>query len=149
MAGRRPMHPELAKQIESAAEIMASGRWAAVNERIKQCALPVEAENNWHFVLFSSLCFQVFSEYLLLKSAYEGQKRRHEPLLAWRARNLLELSVWAIYCCRSEQNARRLYEDAGRDPRDLFGAFEKWGAAPYAAATSIPCRRAAGRWHWW
>jgi hypothetical protein len=32
-------------------------------------------------------------------------------LLAWRARNLLELSVWSTYCAKTRENARRVYED--------------------------------------
>jgi len=41
----------------------------------------------------------------------------------------MELSIWAVYCARSRKNARRLYEDAGRDVTGGFGAFKKWGEA--------------------
>jgi hypothetical protein len=50
-------------------------------------------------------------------------------VLAWRARNLLELWVWAKYFAKDEESARRLYEDAGRDALDTLVAFEKWTAA--------------------
>jgi ClpP class serine protease len=40
---------------------------------------------------------------------------------------LLEISVWAIYATRTRNNARRLYEDAGRDIRGIYDAFSKWG----------------------
>jgi hypothetical protein len=78
--------------------------------------------------LFASLCFQVFSEYLSLKCAYENEHHDDVSLLAWRARNLLELSVWSTYCAKSRQNAWRVYEDAGRDVRGIYNAFLTWGA---------------------
>ncbi len=58
-----------------------------------------------------------------------GKSKTDAPLLAWRARNLLELSVWSTYCAKGRENARRLYEDAGRDALGLYNAFTKWGAA--------------------
>jgi hypothetical protein len=122
------MDAEFSKFIDEAAAIAASGRWAAVNERIKQLAANPGPDNAWWVQVFASLCAQNFVEYLALKQAYEAE--RGEPaLLAWRARNLLELSVWCLYCSRSRENARRLYEDAGRDVVGLFDAFTKWGKA--------------------
>jgi hypothetical protein len=32
-----------------------------------------------------------------------------------------------MYCAKSRDNARRFYEDAGRDVRNLFSAFKAWG----------------------
>jgi hypothetical protein len=122
------MDPEFSRLVDEAANISASGRWAAVNERIKHLAASPGADNDWWVQLFGSLCFQICSEYLCLKRAHEA-KRDEASLLAWRARNLLELSVWCLYCSKSKENARRLYEDAGRDVLGLFGAFTKWGAA--------------------
>src|SRR4051812_10108838 len=122
------MYPEFAKLVEDATNIAASGRWEAVNERIKELAANPGNEDDGWVQLFSSLCFQVFSEYLLLRRSYE-KKHDDSSLLAWRARNLLELSVWCLYCSKSRENARRLYEDAGRDALGLFSAFTKWGIA--------------------
>jgi hypothetical protein len=122
------MDVELSKWVDEAANIGASGRWAAVNEKIKQlCANPV-AGNAWWVEVFSSLCASVFSEYLSLKHAYEDP-HSESALIAWRARSLLELSVWSIYCSRDTENARRLYADGGRDVLGLFSAFVKWSAA--------------------
>ncbi len=120
------MHPELSRLVEEAANIAASGRWAAVNEKIERLNANPDVDNWWWVHLFGGLCFQVFSEYLSLKHAYE-EKREDSSLLAWRARNLLELSVWSIYCSTSRENARRFYEDSGRDIHGIFGAFIKWG----------------------
>jgi hypothetical protein len=122
------MDPEFSRLVDEAAAIAASGRWAAVNERIRYLAANPAADNLWWVQLFSSLCFLVFSEYLSLKRAHE-EKRDEVALLAWRARKLLELSVWCLHCSKSRENARRLYEDAGRDILGIFSAYTKWGAA--------------------
>ena len=61
------------------------------------------------------------------KRAHENTQNGTAPLLAWRARNLLELSVWSNWCAKSRDNARCVYEDAGRDVGDIFDAFMKWG----------------------
>ena len=123
------MEPEFSRLVDEAANIAASGRWANVNERIKHLAANPGEDNAWWVQLFGSLCAQVFSEYLLLKRAYQEQQNEGSSLLAFHARNLLELSVWCLYCCQSRDNARRLYEDAGRDVLGLFDAFTKWGVA--------------------
>ncbi len=122
------MDSEFSRLVDEAADISQSGRWAAVNERIEYLSANPGVHNDWWVQLFGSLCFQVFSEYLSLKRAHE-HKRYEVSLLAWRARNLLELSVWCLYCSKSRENARRLYEDAGRDVLGIFTAFTKWGTA--------------------
>jgi hypothetical protein len=123
------MDPEFSRLIGEAVEIRTSGRWAAVNAKIEALAANPGSNNSWWVQLFASLCSQTFSEYLSLKRAYEKKHHDDPALLAWRARNLLELSVWSIYCAKSRANARRVYEDAGRDVRGIFDAFLKWGAA--------------------
>jgi hypothetical protein len=110
----------------NAAEIKESGRWAAINEKIVCLANNSGDGNEWQVALLGALCFQVFTEYHLLQDAYVAE-RADPSLLAWRARNLLELSVWSTYFVRSRENARRLYEDAGRDAMELLNAFESWG----------------------
>jgi len=117
---------EFSRHVTAAADIAASGRWKAVNARIEALAANPGLGNEWWVQVFGSLVWQVFSEYLFLKRAYESEKAEDTALLAWRARNQLELSVWATYCARSRDNARRLYEDAGRDVRDTFEAFVRW-----------------------
>ncbi len=122
------MGPELSRLADEAANISGSGRWAAVNERIEYLTANPGVDNGWWVQLFGSLCFQVFSEYLSLKRARE-EKRDQASLLGWCARNVLELSVCCLYCSKSRDNARRLYEDAARDVLGLFSAFTKWGTA--------------------
>jgi len=123
------MDAEYSSLIDLAASIAESGRWNAVNKRIEHLSANPGKDNGWWVIVFASLSAQVFSEYLLLKSAYQQKKAEGPALLAWRARNLLELSVWCLYCAKSRENARRLYEDAGRDVVGLLAAFTKWGVA--------------------
>ena len=112
--------------IVDAANIKESGRWVAMKEKIDSLAKNPGADNAWRVELLDALCFQVCSEYRRLQAA-----RASEPtdpsLLAWRARNLLELSVWSTYFAKSRENARGLYEDAGRDVTNLLEDFERWG----------------------
>ena len=117
--------PEFAQWVQQAESIGKHGRWGVANTLIEQlCANPGAAGPAWVQV-FASLAAATFSEYLALKSAYEDPKS-DPALIAWRARNLLELSVWGIYCSRSRENALRFFADGGRDLLNLFAAFEKW-----------------------
>jgi hypothetical protein len=128
------MDPEFSRLVKEAADIAASGRWAAVNAKIEALAANPGPDNAWWVQLFASLCSQNFGEYLSLKRTYDNRQNDDAALLAWRARNLLELSVWSTYCAKSRENARRVYEDAGRDVGDIFDAFKKWGVATAVAA---------------
>src|SRR5580693_5298044 len=114
------MDPEISRLVDDASGIASSDRWAAVNARLEALAAYPGVDNAWWVQLFGALCSHNFSEYSLLKKAYENRQRDDVPLLAWRARNLLELSVWSTYCAKSRENARRVYEDAGRDVRGVF-----------------------------
>ena len=121
------MEAELIGSINDAAGIASSGRWKTFNERIVYYAGNHKAVKSWHFVLFASIWHQVCSEYHSLKDVYYTPSNNDLSLLAWRARNLLELRIWAVYFCRNEQSARRIYEDAGRDGLDVFKALTTWG----------------------
>jgi hypothetical protein len=123
------MDPAFSRLVNEAADIAASGRWAAVNARIEALAANPGPDNAWWVSLFVSLCSQNFSEYLSLKRDHQSNAIDTPALLAWRARNLLELSVWSTYCAKSRDNARRVFEDAGRDVRGIYDVFLKWGAA--------------------
>ncbi len=144
---------EFSKLVDQAAAIATSGRWDAVNSKLEGLAASPGEGNAWWVELIMSLCSQNFIEYLLLKRSYVDS-RPDSALLAWRARNLLELSVWSIYCAQSRDNARRFYEDAGRDARGVYDAFIKWGSAtgktaewldPLAASKRELSRRALRR----
>jgi hypothetical protein len=66
------MHPDLAQAVDHAANIAASGRWRAVNDRIAHCSQTPQIGENWHFILFNGLCYRVFADYLHLKPIYEA-----------------------------------------------------------------------------
>lgn len=123
------MDSEFSRLIDEAEKIGTSGRWDAMNIALKRLAANPGLDNAWHVQVLGALCSNIFSEYLLLKSDYERKQRDDASLLAWRARNLLELSVWCVYFSKGRENARRLYEDAGRDALELYNAIDTWGKA--------------------
>jgi hypothetical protein len=106
------MKTEFTRVANDAATIATSERWDAVKARIKFLSQNPGSSNGWLVQLFAGLFCQTFSEYLALKRAYQTKESGDAGLLAWRARNLLELSVWATYCGKSRENARRLYQQA-------------------------------------
>lgn len=123
------MDPEFARFAEDAENIRTSGRWAQLNQRIEElCADPGDCEA-WRVKVLAGLAYSVFAEYVAMKKA---AKEETPALLAWRARNLLELVVWSMFCSKSKTNARRFYEDAGRDAKDIYAAFIKWGEGKQA-----------------
>jgi hypothetical protein len=113
------MEPEFAQWINDAASIGTSGRWAAANNKIMHLAQNPVAGEEWHLNLLSGLCCEVFAEYLRMRNAYDEQKG-DTPLLAWRARNLLELSVWSTYCAKRKENARHLLKTRVVTPMTLL-----------------------------
>ena len=121
------MDPTFSEFVEAADDIRRSGRWTAVNAAIETLAANPGVDNAWYVQVLGALCFHVFSEYRALRRVYEENRDGDTSLLAWRARNLLELSVWAMHCSKNRENARRLYEDAGRDALEIFSVFSKWG----------------------
>jgi hypothetical protein len=123
------MHPFHQMTI-GAAQIVTSGRWETLNDAIDRLAKNYKGrEDVWYLQTLAGLAFLILTEYNLLKEANEDQRRDTVSLVAWRARNLLELAVWAVYCMGGIENVRRLYEDAGRDVTDMYSAFQKWGEA--------------------
>jgi hypothetical protein len=117
------------KFVGDAAQITASGRRDVVNDAIVRLAKNPGPNNAWYVQVLGALCSKIFSEYQLLKNAYAEPQRDDAPLLAWRARNLLELSVWSMFCTKNRENARQLYEDAGRDVGNIYVTFQNWGKA--------------------
>jgi hypothetical protein len=122
------MKDEFARLIREADDIKMSGRWRELNQKIYQLADNQNGHEAWQVQVLAALSAQNFSEYLALKKAYE-EERSELSLLAWRARNLLEISVWSIYCAKAKENARIFYEDAGRDVLGVCKAFTQWGNA--------------------
>jgi hypothetical protein len=80
------------KFVDDAAQIGASGRWAALNATIVRLAKNPGSNNAWYVQVLAGPYSNIFSEHLLLKRAH-AEEQGDASLLAWRARNLLELSV--------------------------------------------------------
>ena len=57
------MEKELSQWVDQAADIAASGRWAAANARIENLVRTPGANDAWWVQVILSLCYQVFSEY--------------------------------------------------------------------------------------
>ena len=103
-------------------------RRLAVNARIKVLSANPEEDNAWWVQVLVLFPFRYFRN-ICRSKAYENRRPGDNvALLAWRAMNLLELSAWSIYCTKNRDNSRRVYEDAGRDAREVFDVFLKWGA---------------------
>ncbi len=121
------MHTDFEQMVHLAGQISTSGRWDALNEKVRSLAQAPGLRPPWWIQVMGGLLSKVFIEYLSLKRSFDDMG---EPsLLAWRARNLLELSIWSQYCSKTEEHAHRLYEDAGRDEIGIYEEFFKWGTA--------------------
>jgi hypothetical protein len=60
--------------------------------------------------------------------------------VAQAMRNLLELCIWTEFCGMSEANAKRFYDDAARDMRDMLEAVQ----SVYTSVNKEPEARLAG-----
>jgi hypothetical protein len=120
------MDEGLTQWVAQAKAVRETGRWKALNARILQVRADRSPENGWWGHVIASLVTQNFAEFCSME--YEYGNRPDSALLAWRSRNLLEISVWGIYA-ESRANARRIYEDAGRDINGILDAFIKWNVA--------------------
>ena len=124
--------------VNFADQITTSGRWNALNNAIERLAkIYAGREDLWYLQTLSGLTFLILTEYSRLKEANGDKRRDTVSLVAWRARNLLELAVWAVYCSGGVEKVRRLFEDAGRDETDMYNAFQKWGKATAQDANFI------------
>lgn len=112
--------------IEQASDIEMSGRWSLFNQRITVLVTSFEEDSQWRFVLLANLADRVFYEFNKLRKSYMDPEN-DISLMAWRARNILELSIWSYYITRSEENAKKFEGDAARDALDIVGAYNKWG----------------------
>jgi hypothetical protein len=119
------MERELTKMVDDAAQIRTSGRWAAINANIESMAAMPGEGNEWYVQVLGGLLSQVFTEYIRLEQVYEENGDTNISTLAWHARNLLELWVWSLYSTTTRENARRLYEDSGRDIVGMSKAYRK------------------------
>jgi len=112
--------------INEVEDIKTSGRWNSLNEKIKILSAVSDNESEWITSVFSGLIYRIFKEYHRMQEAHKYTDD-DLAIVAWHARNLLELGVWSIYCTKNKGNARRFYEDAGRDHHDILVKLKEWG----------------------
>jgi hypothetical protein len=119
---------DYAKTIADAELIRTGGRWEALNAKITAIAANPSLGNDWYLQTLAALAFHLFREYFGLEHAHREVGENDISIVAWRARNLLELWVWALYCTKTKENARRFYDDAARDILNVTADFKKRAA---------------------
>ena len=75
-------------------------------------------------------CFPAWREYQILafirysgvyaEDLSEAYRRERVDLLAQAMRNLMELNIWTRFCAMSEANAKRFFDDATRDLKEML-----------------------------
>ena len=98
--------------------------------------------SHWHVDMLLNLWAELVMDFRLLELSYVNHHEAfvisRPSVMAWRARNLLELSVWIEYCLKSKENVRRFYNDKMRD------AFE-WVSVIQSLTELFPAFPAAGQ----
>jgi hypothetical protein len=92
-----------------------------------------ETPPDWRSTLAIDLAATVLQN---SKLATEGYDEADTCKCALGARNLLELSCWASYVATSEDNARRLHEDALCDGQDLIAKVAKYQGIDHSIRSS-------------
>ena len=71
----------------------------------------------WHRTVLGCIVIRLRTHFRHLSVAYHTP---YEPeYIAWAARNLLELAIWAKYATRSKENAKQLHHDQVIDMAEL------------------------------
>lgn len=78
---------------------------------------------NWHSDLLNHLAGELGFGHL--RMAFLPHDWQSVPVIAFGARGLLELWVWAAYCTASTEHARKFYDDKFRDGMDFYDALER------------------------
>ena len=110
--------------IDEAEKIRTNGRWKKLNNEIVRFSKSIPKKEEWKLDVFPNLAFNILNEYTMMKSAFI-QGNNDSPIVVWHARNLLELSVWVLFCLQSDENERWLYEESGVDAFDLLSQSKK------------------------
>lgn len=59
------------------------------------------------------------------KHLRRGYEDKDNSYIAWATRNLLEITIWAEFCMKSSENARRFYLDSLRDLTGTMVAYKE------------------------
>jgi hypothetical protein len=82
----------------------------------------INGPESWYWEMLHKILLSVAR---VCTDLYRTMDQEQFPVVAWNARNLLELWIWIKYCAASRHNARRFYEDVLRDMRGLTDALSK------------------------
>lgn len=78
---------------------------------------------SWHSDMLNHLAGEL--SFWHLRMAFLPHDWQSVPVIAFGARGLLELYVWAEYCTASMENARKFYDDKFRDGMDFYDAMQR------------------------
>lgn len=78
----------------------------------------------WYLNVFIGISGEALKMQYHLKRAFQERELNY---LAWAARNLLELRVWALYATVSRKNAKRFHQDQYVDGLSVLRALERTG----------------------
>jgi hypothetical protein len=121
------MHPQIEQAIKDARTILVS-RLVPLSEKLGVIHAATGADN-WYSDSLMHLFSELTMAHSLLELTYNDERQLFilgkPSILAWRARNLLELSIWIYYFCHDRKCARRFYDDQARDMFDMMDGFKK------------------------
>lgn len=98
--------------------------------------LPTPTQRNCACVVWALLS-RACVEFRALRTARLSQPR-DIPLLAWRARNLFEITLYSEWCRESDNNIDTLWGDAGRDLYNLYKVLRHQKTHQNLRLTSAP-----------
>ena len=106
--------------------VINTNRWDELEKKIVSAETNLFVNSRQQKVFFELLC-ALRTEYDSLEYDYRENKYTSRSLLAWRARNILEINTWLRFCCEETQNAEEFFKWAGEDQLELEDRLEKWG----------------------
>ena len=105
--------------------VVNSDRWSLLEEKVTDFENDKLITSRQRRVLLELLC-ALRTEYDSIIHDYYNNIYVSRSLLAWRARNLLEINTWCRFCCVDIKNADLLFKWAAEDQLELETQFEKW-----------------------
>jgi len=110
------------ENIQKAKAIISSGSLGILDQQISRLIKNQWTTKKWLGEVFVGIIDQMKYEYASMNVAYSN----NDPIsvVAWRARNLLEICIWTIFCTKDEENARQFYDDAARDFDDILRSLQ-------------------------
>ena len=105
--------------------VVNSDRWSLLEEKINDFENDKLITSRQRRVLLELFC-ALRTEYDSIIHDYYNNMYVSRSLLAWRARNLLEINTWCRFCCVNIQYSYLLFKCSAQDQLELENQFEKW-----------------------